>query len=136
MQLLIECCQDSGMFKYPLKIGPDSGESLSACTAVIIVSPTLISTGFQGPSWCSPALLSKTGPRTFQLEKIGQARVAYCIKSSSLQSVLGTPTPAQPRPRTSPCSLRAQPPTPPPLTPQASTSSPGTSLRGCRPHRH
>lgn len=86
-QVITESCQDpgggvvGGGVKYPLKTGPDSAESLWACPRVNMASPLLTSTGFQGPSWKSPALGSQLRPKGHPARKEREARAAYCTPS-------------------------------------------------------
>lgn len=51
--------------QYPVKVlHPDSDEGLQACPGVGVASPPSdLSTGFQGPCWCNPALLFQQCPK-------------------------------------------------------------------------
>lgn len=68
----------------PVKaLHPDSDEGLQACPGVGVASPPPdLSTGFQGPCWCNPALLFQQCPKGGGGQKEGESSTAPCSTPS------------------------------------------------------
>lgn len=75
--------------QYPVKVlHPDSDEGLQACPGVVVASPPSdLSTGFQGPCWCNPALLFQQCPKGG-----GRRRGASMASCSTLSKSALTPS--------------------------------------------